>query len=345
MDRKGKNPALNLEDIARLSGVSRSTVSRVINNSPNVREETRQRVLNIIREHNYTPNIAARSLVTQRTQVIGMYVPYFVSDLFSDPYFPMLLQAVTTYANEQDYDVMLWLRGQNASPTSLHQRVIDNRMTDGLILASTPRSDTLVDELLERGRTFIFNGRPWRHADAINYVDSANYQGAQQAVEHLVRLGRTRIATITGRLDISSGYDRLEGYCDTLQRMDLSREDELVFTGDFTENSGYIGMRKLLAAKPDAVFVASDRMALGALRALREAGVRVPDDIAIVGFDDMPFATMAEPQLTTVRQSVQRLGYLAAEGLIGLIEKTLTPPYQVSLPTQLVIRESCGFPH
>lgn len=343
MSPKTRNAALNLEDIARLSGVSRSTVSRVINDSPNVREETRDRVMKVIREHNFSPNIAARSLVTQRTQTIGMYVPYFVSDLFSDPYFPTLLQAVTTYANEQDYNVMLWLRGENTSATQLHQRVLDNRAIDGLILASAPREDTLLDELIERGLTFVFNGRPWRYTDVVNYVDSANYQGAQQAVEHLARLGHTRIATITGRLDISSGFDRLEGYRDTLRRMGLPIDENLIYMGDFTDNSGYLGMRTLLQHEPDAVFIASDRMALAALRALREAGKRVPDDIALVGFDDMPFATMAEPQLTTVRQSVQRLGHLATEGLLGLLEEKITPPYQVSLPTQLVIRESCGF--
>ncbi len=345
MSLKKQNAALNLEDIARMAGVSRSTVSRVINHSPNVREETRERVLSIIQEYNFTPNLAARSLVTQRTRVLGMYVPYFVSDLFTDPYFPILLQASTSCANENDYDVMLWLRGQNAAPTQLHQRVLDNRTTDGLILASTPRGDTLVDELLERGHLFVFIGRPWRHVDVINYVDTANCQGAQQAVEHLARLGHQRIATIAGRLDQSSGHDRLEGYRDTVKRMNLVQDESLIFVGDFTDNSGYIGMRKLLAARPDAVFIASDQMALGALHAIRETGLRVPDDIALVGFDDMPFATLATPQLTTVRQSVQRLGYLAAEGLIGLIEGKITPPYQVELPTQLVIRASCGFPH
>lgn len=344
MSKAERSDTLNLEDIARLSGVSRSTVSRVINNSPNVREETRERVLRIIDEHNYSPNVVARSLVTQRMRVLGIYIPYFVSDVFSDPYFPMLLQAITTRANERDYDVMLWLRGQNAPPSFLHRRVVDNRLTDGLILTSTELHDALLDTLLERNRPYVLNGRPWHHADVINYVDAANRQGAQQAIEHLLRLGRQRIATITGRTDISSGYDRLAGYRDVLKRRGLEINDRLIFKGDFTEASGYIGMRALLQHQPDAVFVASDGMATGALRALREAGVRVPDDIAVVGFDDMPFATMSEPQLTTVRQPVQRLGYLATEGLIGLLEGTITPPYQVSLPTQLVIRESCGFP-
>lgn len=344
MNKALKVSAMNLEDIARISGVSRSTVSRVINNSPNVRPDTRERVLRVIAENNYSPNVVARSLVTQRTRVIGIYIPYFVSDVFADPYFPTLIQAVTTYANEQDYDVMLWLRGQNAAPTHLHRRVLDNRITDGLILASTAKDDPLLDHLLERGRPYILNGRPWQHADNTNYVDATNYQGAQQAVEHLMRLGRQRIAHISGKADMNAGYDRMMGYMDSLRRNGIQFDSNLLFEGDFTETSGYVGMRRLLTANPDAVFVASDHMALGALRALREAGVCVPDDVAVIGFDDMPFATLAEPQLTTIRQPVQRQGFLAAEGLIGLIEGRITPPYQVSLPTQLVIRESCGFP-
>lgn len=344
MNHDLKAPSLNLEDIARFAGVSRSTVSRVVNNSPDVREETRQRVLKVIAEHNYTPNLVARSLVTQRTRVMGLYIPHLVGDMFADPYFPTLIQAITAYANEQEYDVMLWLRGQHLTSNHLHQRVLDNRMADGLILAHTSRTDHIFDMVIERGRPYVVNGRPWRHADVTNYIDSANRQGAQQAVMHLLRLGRQRIATITGPLDINPGYDRLMGYRDVLQREEMPLDPLLEYVGDFREASGYVGMHRLMAAKPDAVFVASDQMALGVLRALRELGVRVPDDIAVVGFDDMPAAALVEPQLTTVRQPVKRLGYLAAEGLIGLIEGKITPPYQVVLPTQLVIRDSCGFP-
>lgn len=333
----------NLEDIADLCGVSRSTVSRVINNSSNVREETRQRVLKVIAEYNFAPNIAARILVTQRTHVLGIYIPYVVSDVFMDPYYPMLLQAVSTYANEQDYDVMLWLRGQNVSPAHLHQRVLDNRITDGLLLSATTINDPLINILIERGRPYILNGRPWHHTDITNYVDTTNRLGAKQAVEHLIRLGRRRIATITGPLELCSGYDRLMGYRDMLQQADLPLDENLEANGNFTETSGYNGMRRILSYNPDAVFCASDLMALGALRALREAGRCVPDDVALVGFDDIQIATIAEPRLTTIRQSVQRLGQLSAEGLIGLVEGSIMPPYQINLPTELVIRETCGF--
>lgn len=336
--------SLKLEDIARLAGVSRSTVSRVINNAPNVSDDTRQRVLAVIEEHHYTPNLAARSLVTQRTRVLGIYIPYVVGNLFADPFFPILIQALTARANEQDYDVILWLTGQHGPSDHLHRRVLDNRLADGLILASTPELDKLSERLLERGHTFVLNGRPWENEQAYNYVDVANQRGAQQAVEHLAHLGRQRIGTITGRLDIVSGYDRLVGYRQALEQLGLAYDTALEAEGDFTDNGGYIAMRCLLQHKPDAVFVASDHMALGALRAIREAGRKVPDDIAVVGYDDMPFATLAHPQLTTVRQPIQRLGFLAVEGLIGILDGKVTPPYQVSLPTQLVIRESCGFP-
>ncbi len=334
---------LNIRDIARLSGVSRSTVSRVLNHAPNVNEETRQRVLKVIEEHNYRPNVAARTLVTQRSNVLGIYIPYLVDELFTDPYFAVLIQGITRCANENNYDVMLWLQEQD-NVEHLHSRVMDSRMADGLILASTPKHDLLPLTLLERGRTFVMNGHPWHDAERMNYVDSTNRQGAQQAVEHLARLGRRRIGTITGRLELGSGMDRFIGYRQALQRLNREVDENLIVEGDFTEAGGYAGMRRLLVYKPDAVFVASDHMAMGALRAIREAGMRVPDDIAIVGFDDMPFATLATPPLTTIRQSVLRIGQLATEGLIGLLQGTITPPYQVSLPTQLVIRESCGFP-
>lgn len=335
---------MKLEDIARLSGVSRSTVSRVVNDDPNVSEATRQRVLEVIAKYNFTPNMAARSLVTQRTQVLGIYIPYIVGDVFSDPYYPTFIQAITAHANEQDYDVMLWLKSSMAGPEHLHRRVLDNRMADALVLAATPFSDPLPYLLHERGRIFVLNGRPWERDDVINYVDTNNVRGAQQAVEHLARLGRRRIATITGKLDLISGHDRLIGYRRGLESLGLPLDPKLEAEGDFTEGSGYLAMRRLLPERPDGVFIASDHMAIGALRALREAGISVPDDVAIVGFDDMPFATLATPQLTTIRQPVQRLGYLAVDGLIGLLNETITPPYQVSLPTQLVIRESCGFP-
>lgn len=343
MDKLAVPKPKNLEDIAALCGVSRSTVSRVINNASNVREETRQRVLKVIAETNFAPNVAARILVTQRTHVLGIYIPYVVSDVFMDPYYPMLLQAVSAYANEQDYDVMLWLRGQDVSPTQLHQRVLDNRITDGLLLSATTISDPLINILIERGRHYVLNGRPWHHTDITNYVDATNCRGAEQAVEHLALMGRRRIATITGMLELCSGYDRLVGYRDMLQQIDLPPDENLIAVGNFTEISGYMGMRSLLQHNPDAVFCASDLMAMGAIRALREAGRHVPDDVAIVGFDDIHVATLAEPRLTTIRQSVSRLGALSAEGLIGLIEGSIMPPYQVELPTELVIRESCGY--
>ena len=334
---------MNLEDIAKLAGVSRSTVSRVVNNDPHVSEPTRQHVLQIIEQHNFVPNLAARALVTRRTNLLGIYIPYFVDALFTDPYFPVLIQSIVTCANEYDYDVLLWLRGEQSQPEHLYQRVLDNRMADGSILASTFKDDPLPGAMLKQKRPFILNGRPWHHADAISYVDTANVQGAELAIEHLARLGRRRIATITGREDVISGYDRLVGYRQAMDRLGVPRDPQLEVSGDFSETRAYEVMQTLLPHRPDAVFVASDQMAVGALRAISEAGLRVPDDIAIVGFDDGLLATKASPQLTTIRQPVDQLGRLAVEGLLGLLQGSLEAPYQVALPTELIVRESCGF--
>jgi LacI family transcriptional regulator len=166
--------------------------------------------------------------------------------------------------------------------------------------------------------------------------------GAQMAVDHLIRLGHRRIATITGRSDMAAGQDRLEGYRKALAARGIPVEEDLIAEGDFTESSGIVGMQRLLPAKPTAVFVASDMMAVGALKALRQAGRRVPEDVALVGFDDIPVASALEPPLTTVRQPIGRMASMAVETLLDLIEHPGSGPRRVVLPTQLVIRESCS---
>jgi LacI family transcriptional regulator len=173
-------------------------------------------------------------------------------------------------------------------------------------------------------------------------VDIDNVAGAYSAVTHLVRLGRRRIACITGPSGSLAAADRKRGYLNALQERRVPVDESLIVYGDFTETSSYEAMRRLLRYGLDAVFVASDSMALGALRALREAGKGVPDDVAMVGFDDMPQAATADPPLTTVRQPIQRAGVLAVEMLIDILENGAEPARRIILPTELVIRESCG---
>jgi LacI family transcriptional regulator len=330
----------NLEQVAKLSRVSRSTVSRVVNNDPNVSDATRERVMGVIRQLNYQPHAAARSLAAGRTRIIGLVIPMGVAALFTDPYFPQLIQGISGACNARDHSVMLWLAEPDYERRIIGQ-ILHGGQIDGVILASQLNDDPIGQALIEGGLPYVMVGRDPRRAEA-HYVDVDNRNGARDAVAHLLRLGYRRVATITGPHDMIAGVDRREGYLAALRERGVRADPALAVEGDFTETGGYVAMQRLLPHQPEAVFVASDTMALGALRALREAGQRVPHDVAVVGFDDMPFATRTSPPLTTVRQPISRTGAMAAEALIDLIENADESPRRLVLPTELVIRESCG---
>jgi LacI family transcriptional regulator len=187
----------------------------------------------------------------------------------------------------------------------------------------------------------VIVGRP-SEPNGVSFIDVDNAEAAYSAVSHLARIGHQRIATITGPASSTVGIDRKQGYLRAVAERGRAIEDCLVTEGDFTEAGGYFAMQRLLPAKPDAVFAASDIMAIGAMRAIREARLRIPDDIAVVGFDDIPLAALSDPQLTTVRQHVYQFGISAVELLTDLIENGLTPRRRIIMATELVIRESCG---
>jgi LacI family transcriptional regulator len=331
---------MKIEEIAKLSRVSRSTVSRVLNNDPNVRESTRTRVMDTIRRTNFRPNVIARRLASGRTHVLGLVIPTALSMLFTDPFLPGLTQGVTSACNARDYSVMLWLAEPEQERRTIHQ-IANNGLLDGVIIASSLTDDPLQQTLIEMGLPFVLVGRHAANPD-VSYVDVDNQNSAREAVAYLLRLGRRRMATITGPHHTIAGSDRRMGYEAALRERGQPVEAALIVEGDFTEMGGYMAAQRLAPLAPDAIFVASDTMALGALRALREAGRRVPDDVAVVGFDDLLIAAHADPPLTTIRQPIQRTGQVAAETLMEIIEARTTQPRRIILPTELVIRASCG---
>jgi LacI family transcriptional regulator len=322
-----------------MATVSRSTVSRVINGDENVNEETREKVQAVIRRINFQPNIAARSLAAGRTGIVGLVIPAGVTAIFTDPYFPQLIQGVTTTCNANDYSVMLWLAEPTYERRTIRQ-ILHGGLLDGVIVSSMLVDDPIVLALYESSKPFVLVGR--HPTMDVNYVDVDNIYGGREATLHLLRLGRQRVATITGPQNMIAGLDRYQGYREAFQLLDCQVSEELVVEGDFTEMSGYLGMRKLLPHKPDAVFVATDTMAIGAMRAMREQSLRVPEDIAIVGFDDMPTASQFNPPLTTVRQSTLKLGSSAMETLLDVIHQPEPPTRHVVIQTELVVRASCG---
>ena len=332
--------SLTLEDVAKMAGVSRSTVSRVINGEPNVNETTRFKVEKVIKDINFQPNLAARSLAAGQTHILGLVIPVGVSALFSDPFFPLLVQSISFACNQKGYSIMLWLAEPEFERRTIHQ-VLYNGLIDGVIVSSMDVKDSIIQTLSERSLPFVTIGRN-PLSERTSYVDVDNCNGAREAVLHLLHQGRRRIATISGPLNMIVGVDRLKGYQDALRESGLTYNPDWVVEGDFTDEGGYAAMRRLISHKPDAVFVASDIMAVAAMRALQDAGFKVPEDVAIIGFDDIPLASRTTPPLTTVRQPVSRMGISAVDILLSLINHPSIHPHRVILSTELVIRSTCG---
>jgi LacI family transcriptional regulator len=334
---------MNLEDIAKKAGVSRSTVSRVINNDPNVRKQTREHVRKIIREEDFQINPHARALVTRRTEIIGVVIPTAENIFYNDNnYFTQLLAGFGQTVRERDYDMLLWLGELTGNDERLIQKVSNNRLMDGVIIASMTHDHPLFKRVLNLRSTFVMIDRPLEHADRISYVAVDNVRGGENATNHLINLGRRRIAHITGHMNISDAQDRLQGYKNALTRAGLPIDPDLIVEGLFERKAGYDAALRLLPFKPDAIFAASDMIAVGVLQAAHQVGVRIPDDLALIGFDDVDVASQAIPMLTTVRQPVQEKGAAAAELLINLIENRVEGPQHVLLETTLVIRQSSG---
>jgi len=327
-----------LEEVAELAGVSRSTVSRVVNNNSNVKSETRERVMDVISELNFSPNAAARSLAGGKTGIFGLVIPMGVYRLFTEPFFPILIQTVSHTCNQREISVMLWLAEPEFERRMINQ-ILTNDLIDGVIVSSMRIGDPIVDALSVSNMPFILIGRHPTDL-SVSYVDVDNILASRRVVSHLLGNGRRRIATITGNQDMIVGQDRLEGYRQALNMAGISAEPELEIEGFFTQDGGYQAMRNLLDKNVDAIFAASDSMALGAIKAIQDAGLRVPDDIAVVGFEDAPFAVDTNPPLTTVRQPTDKLGSYAVEMLVELIESSDGSSRRMILPAELVIRAS-----
>jgi len=329
---------LDIEEIAKRSGVSRSTVSRVLNNQPGVRAQTRDRVLEVIRATDYHPNQAARALTTRRTETIALVIPMALTPLFSDLFLTALVESIFSTASRRGYMVILWLGQSESEERQLYQRMVRQNAIDGVLIASAPDNDWLIHQLVHDRFPFAMVGRPT--IKGVNYVDSDNRGAAREAVEHLIALGYQRIGSITGPINHVAGRDRSAGYSDALQMAGIAPDDLLIVNGSFTEAGAYEAMKTLLMRNVDAVFIASDQMAFGAIRAISEAGKRIPEDVAVVGFDDTPHAETVG--LTTVRQSPAASGEAVTKLLIEICNQPDSSPRGILLPTHLVIRRTCG---
>lgn len=334
---------MNLEDIAHKAGVSRSTVSRVLNNEKYVSEAVRERVQRVIDQEQFRPNAAARTLVTRRSNIIGTAISQTTNVFFGDnSYFPMLLQGIAEAVNQKNFGMLLWLAESNEQREEFSRRVIRDRHADGMIITSVMEDDPLFGYLVGHPRRFVMVETPPRLAEQVSYVTVDNVGAAESAVEHLLGLGRRRIAKITGAPNNRDAMDRLHGYKNALTRAGLPIDPNLIVYGLFHRDNGYAGVQQFLRLppeqQPDAIFCGGDTIAIGAIDGLLAAGKRVPEDVAVIGFDDLDVALRY--QLTTISHSIQLVGSTAASLLIDQIEGRLEHPHQIVLPTRLIVRRS-----
>ena len=331
---------LNLEEIGRMAGVSRSTVSRVVNGEPNVSSESAKRVNAAIAKTGYRPHAAARSLASNRTGVMGLVIPSAVETLFDDPYFGRLILGATGATNALEATLALFLFNQELDEHSIISQVVNPGLVDGVIVTATRIGDPLFEQLCDANMPFVVVGRP-DDERALYSVDADNRGGGRIAAKHLAARGRRRLGAITPPSNTTAGVDRRIGFLEGLEEAGLELNGRIV-EGNWTEASGHEAMQRLLADDIDGAFVGSDRMALGALQAIREADLRCPEDIALVSFDGLLPAGQSSPQLTSVTQPVNELGQRAVRLLKSVIDGEQTTPEHVVFPTKLTIAESCG---
>ncbi|GAA3046999.1 LacI family DNA-binding transcriptional regulator [Streptomyces roseofulvus] len=325
-----------LDEVAELAGVSRSVASRVLNNAPHVSPAKREAVERAVHRLGYVPNPTARALATRQTGAAALVVSGEDPSIFADPFFAQVIVGASAALEDADLHLMLCLAASDRGRRRVEQ-LLRSKGADGVMLMALREDDPLARMAQEAEMPVVFGGRPVG-LDPRWYVDVDNVGGARAATERLISLGRTRVATICGRLDTEVGRARHRGYRDAMLAAGL--EPCPPQAGDFTESSGAEGMAALLERHPDldGVFAASDNMGVGALRTLRGAGRRVPEDVAVIGFDDLAVARIADPPLTTVHQPIEGLGREMARMLVALLNGQAPTP--LILPTRLVVRAS-----
>lgn len=336
---RARAAAPTLEQVAERAGVSRSTVSRAINGGLRVSPVTQAAVDAAVADLGFTPNRAARSLVTRRTDSVALVVPEPDERVLSDPFFADTVNGLNSALRETDLQLVLVM----ARPDDIATRTVHylrGGHVDGAVVVSHHRDDMLADELLRSAVPTVFVGRPFEGSLHIRYVDTDNTGGGRMAAEHLMHVGRRRIGTIAGPQDMSAGFDRLAGWSAALAAAGFATD--AVAYGDFTTAGGARAARQILAEHPDidALFVASDLMALGALTALAEAGRLVPDDVAVVGYDNLAVAPSTSPPLTTIVNPVIAMARTAGQMLVDLLAGRPVDIDPVIFPPELVIRAS-----
>ena len=331
------NQKTTIVDVAAKAGVSFGTVSRVINNDVHVRPATRERVLQAMEQLGFVANRQARSLAGGKSGAIGLLVP----DLGTG-YIGEIIRGIDAELTLQELDLILYTTHRTASKEANYVANLAQGMVDGLLLVLPRNPADYVGTLTQRNFPFVLIDHQGTGKE-IPAVGATNWQGAFDATEHLLKLGHRRIGFITGSMDLGCAQDRLAGYRAALRTHHVPYTEELVYEGTFFQPDGFTGALALLDVPdpPTAIFASNDVMAMGAMDAIRQRGLRIPDDIAVLGFDDIPQAEMVRPALTTIQQPLEKMGRVATQMLLDLLEAPESKIQRIELPTKLIIRDSC----
>ncbi len=337
--RKSTNN-ITIFDVASEAGVSYATVSRVINNDPHVKPETRQRIVDTMERLGYVVNRQARSLAGGRSQMIGLLVP----DLETS-YIGEIIRGIDAELELSKYDIVLYTTHRREGKEAGYVSTLTQGMVDGLLLVLPRNPQNFLDSLRERRFPHVLIDHQGVDEKG-PAVGATNWQGAYTATEYLIKLGHQRIGFVTGWMDLGCARDRLAGYKSALRTYHLPVDDNLIYEGDFHQPSGYEGASSFLnlVAPPTAIFASNDVMAMGAIEAVRVHGLRIPDEMSILGFDDIPQVENLHPKLTTIRQPLEQMGRVAAQMLMDFLKDPQKLTNRIELPTELIVRDSCREP-
>ena len=341
MSRKKKNSGeVTIIDVAREANVSYSTVSRVVNNKEYVKPETRQRVVQAMARLGYQVNMQARSLAGGRSNVIGL----LVVDLTTQ-YMGEIMRGIDDVLATNQYELMLYTTHRRKTKESTYVNMMARGLADGLLIILPRDPDAYLESLRKRDFPYVLIDQTSITETDLT-VTASNYQGGYEATKHLIELGHKRIGIVSGWMDMISARERLEGFKAALVDCGLPLDPNLIFEGDFTQSSGFNGASRFLNSPnpPTAVFASNDVAAMGVIEAARACGLRIPRDLSVIGFDDIPLAALANPRLTSIRQPLQEMGRIATQMLLKAINNPEEPASSVILPTELIIRETTASP-
>lgn len=333
----------NIKDVAHRAGVSPSTVSRVLAHNPRISRETSERVMAAMKDLDYHPNAVARSLVKKSSETIGILIPSEIGQFLQNPFFPEVLRGIANIAQQAGYDIFLSTALQGLDDGERLTQMARSKRVDGVILMTARVQDPLLDVIRENGIASVLIGRP-AEAEGVAWVNNDNRKAAYDVTAHLLSLGHRRVGFIGGSQELIVTLDRLAGYSDALQEHHLVVDPSLLYFGAFQEEAGCDGMVRLLALadRPSAVVASDDVLAFGAMRAAGELGYRIPEDMAITGFNDIPLAKLANPPMTTMNVHIYELGQAAARLLLAQIAHPDAPAPNQLIEHELVVRRSCG---